>query len=62
MENQQPENKHEWSDDMRETLGVDPDELLATIDTYMKLYRKHFLLQFPLKDAQMQSLKEPFEH
>lgn len=62
MENQQPENKHEWSDDLRETLGVDPDELLATIDSYMKLYRKHVLLQFPLKDALMQSLKELFEH
>ena len=61
MENQQPKNKHEWSDDLRETLGVDPDELLATIDSYMKLYRKHVLLQFPLKDALMQSLKELFE-
>ena len=57
--------KHNFEEEekerLREQLGVDPDRLLETVATYMELYRKIKLLQFPLTEDLKVKLKELFE-
>ena len=59
--NPEEEEKNESKERLREQLGVDPDRLLDTVETFMKLYRKHVLLQFPLTADLKVKLKELFE-
>jgi hypothetical protein len=61
MKNNNSGEERESKEELRKILGVDPDELLDTIERYMELKRKLVLLQFPLRDDLKPELKELFE-
>jgi len=46
---------------LKEKLGVDPDHLMDSIETYMELYKRYVVLQFPLTADLKEKLKELFE-
>lgn len=60
MEKHNPD-EDKSKEQLREQLGVDPDELLDTIRRYMEVYKRYVLLQFPLIKALKENLKELFE-
>ena len=61
-ENHEPEEENQESKErLHELLGVDPDKLMESVKTFMELYSKYVLLQFPLTANLKVVLKELFE-
>jgi hypothetical protein len=61
MEKHNPEEEEESKEKLREVLGVDPDHLMDSIQTYMELYQRHYFLELPLRKDLTEKMKELFE-